>query len=252
MDSSLLILLVLALFFIGPIALKIYRRKTKGERGEMHMARRLAQLPSAQYKVINDLLIQGGGHSTQIDHVVVSAYGVFVIETKYFAGWILGGENSEYWTQTIYGSKSKFLNPLWQNQGHIKAIARLLGDYGKLPFYSIVAFSRQATLKVNRSLPVMYWSDVVPYIKRFAEPLIADDRVEEIYSSLLASSNADDRNARKQHVSSVRENKARRDSAVSSGRCPRCGGDLVLRDGKYGRFYGCSNYPKCRYILPSK
>lgn len=251
MNSSFSILLVLALFFIGPIVLRIYLRRTKGKRGELHVARRLAQLPSAHYKVINDLLIQREGHSTQIDHVVVSAYGIFVIETKFYQGWILGGENSEFWTQTIYGSKSKFLNPLWQNHGHIKTIARVLGDYGKLPFYSIVAFSSQATLKVDRSLPVMYWSDVVPYIKRFAEPLIADDRVEQVYSSLLAL-NADDKEARRQHVTSVQQNKVRRNSAVSSGRCPRCGGTLVLRDGKYGRFYGCSNYPNCRYILNSR
>lgn len=30
--------------------------------------------------------------------------------------------------------------------------------------------------------------------------------------------------------------------------CPRCGGTLVKRSGKYGAFMGCSNYPKCRYI----
>lgn len=28
-----------------------------------------------------------------------------------------------------------------------------------------------------------------------------------------------------------------------------CGGRLVLRNGRYGQFYGCSNYPKCNYIL---
>lgn len=30
--------------------------------------------------------------------------------------------------------------------------------------------------------------------------------------------------------------------------CPRCGGSLVERSGKYGKFFGCSNYPKCRFI----
>lgn len=35
--------------------------------------------------------------------------------------------------------------------------------------------------------------------------------------------------------------------------CPRCGGKLVVRHGKYGTFMGCSNYPKCRYTreIPS-
>lgn len=30
------------------------------------------------------------------------------------------------------------------------------------------------------------------------------------------------------------------------GFCPECGGELVLRDGKYGLFVGCTNYPECR------
>ena len=30
--------------------------------------------------------------------------------------------------------------------------------------------------------------------------------------------------------------------------CPKCGGKLVERTSKYGKFYGCSNYPKCKYI----
>ena len=29
--------------------------------------------------------------------------------------------------------------------------------------------------------------------------------------------------------------------------CPKCGGVLVFRDGRYGRFLGCNNYPKCKY-----
>lgn len=30
-------------------------------------------------------------------------------------------------------------------------------------------------------------------------------------------------------------------------KCPECGGQLIERKGKHGIFYGCSNYPKCRY-----
>lgn len=30
-------------------------------------------------------------------------------------------------------------------------------------------------------------------------------------------------------------------------RCPKCGGELIKRKGRYGEFYGCSNFPKCRY-----
>ena len=228
--------------------LAIIWQRSKGKRGEKQVAALLALLPKKNYKVINDLLIQSGGHSTQIDHVVLSIYGIFVIETKYYQGWIYGGENSEYWTQNIYGNKYQLRNPLWQNQGHVKTIARMIGDERNVPIYNIVAFSRRATIKVDRSLPVMYWWNVVPYIKRHKEVHLTDDQANEIYNTLL-SANVTDRAARKQHVTSVKHNQARRNTAVANGKCPRCGGNLVLRNGRYGRFYGCSNYPNCKYIL---
>ena len=237
--------------FVALIVLGILWRKTKGRRGEKQVAALLALLPKDKYKVINNLLIQRGGYSSQIDHVVVSVYGVFVIETKYYRGWIYGGENSEYWTKNVYGHKYELRNPLWQNEGHIKTISRMLEDPGLVPIYNIVAFSSQAKLKVDRSLPVMYWHQVVPYIRRYRESVMSESYAEEIYNTLLAA-NVENKEARKQHVQSVMQNKQRRDNAVASGRCPKCGGKLVLREGRYGRFYGCSNYPKCNYTLNIK
>lgn len=34
--------------------------------------------------------------------------------------------------------------------------------------------------------------------------------------------------------------------------CPKCGGQLIIRKGPYGKFYGCRNYPKCRYTRSLK
>ena len=245
MEWSTIIMIVAV---VAVFVLAIIWRRSKGKRGEKQVAALLALLPKKRYKVINDLLIQSGGHSTQIDHVVVSVYGIFVIETKYYRGWIYGGENSEYWTQNIYGNKYQLRNPLWQNQGHVKAIARIIGDSGNVPIFNIVAFSRQASIKVDRTLPVMYWWNIVPYIRRHKETHLTETQVDEIYNSLL-SANVTDKAARKQHVTSVKHNQARRNTAVANGKCPCCGGNLVPREGRYGRFYGCSNYPNCKYIL---
>ncbi len=33
-------------------------------------------------------------------------------------------------------------------------------------------------------------------------------------------------------------------------KCPKCGGELVVRWGRYGKFISCSNFPKCRYTEP--
>ncbi len=34
--------------------------------------------------------------------------------------------------------------------------------------------------------------------------------------------------------------------------CPRCGGELVKRKGKFGEFFGCGNFPACRFTKNGK
>ena len=57
------------LVFVALLVLGILWRKSKGKRGEKQVAALLTLLPKDKYKVINDLLIQKGGYSTQIDIV---------------------------------------------------------------------------------------------------------------------------------------------------------------------------------------
>ena len=84
---------------------------SKGAIGEKRVAHILKKLPEDRYKVINNLLIRNNGYTTQIDHIVVSVYGIFVIETKTYQGWIYGGENSDYWTQTSTETSTNLETP---------------------------------------------------------------------------------------------------------------------------------------------
>lgn len=222
---------------------------SKGGLGEKRVASLLKQLPESEYRTINNLLININGHTSQIDHVVVSLYGIFVIETKFYMGRIYGGENSEYWTQNIYGNKNQFRNPILQNMGHIKALRRVLNNSNQFLYISIVAFSQQAILDIYTNTMVVYWNEIIPVIEQFEERKLTYEQVQEIYNILL-SINSDSKATRSLHIQNVIRNKIRRNEAVKSGKCPRCGGKLVLRQGKYGAFYGCFNYPRCTYILP--
>ena len=68
-----------------------------GSGGEGRVAGRLAKLPQEDYQTVNDIMLPTvDGETTQIDHVVVSRYGIFVIETKDYNGWIFGGENQRH------------------------------------------------------------------------------------------------------------------------------------------------------------
>lgn len=43
------------------------------------------------------------------------------------------------------------------------------------------------------------------------------------------------------------EREKKRMSNATFERCPDCGGNLYKREGKYGEFLGCGNYPNCKY-----
>lgn len=137
-----------ALIVILAFSAMLYLRFNKGKIAEKMVHHKLMQLPE-EYHVIDDVLFMSNGRSTQIDHIVVSPYAVFVIETKGYKGWILGGENSEYWTQIIYGHKPTFYSPLLQNDGHVRFLKFMLKDLGNIPFIPIVCFNNEAELKVN-------------------------------------------------------------------------------------------------------
>lgn len=232
-------------------ALYIILRKllpSKGAIGEKRVAWILKKLPEERYKVINNLLIQNNGTTTQIDHIVVSVYGIFVIETKTYQGWIYGGENSDYWTQNIYGNKYQLRNPIHQNYGHIKALENILNEFNELPYISIVTFPRKARIKVHSSTPVIYRDHLLSTIYNFDRRVITERQVGVIFN-ILNAYNIDSKENRKKHIQSVTANIQKRKEVIEAGKCPRCGGELVQRHGRYGTFYGCSNYPKCRYTL---
>ena len=234
------------------------RAESLGEYGERRVSSYLEDLPCEDYRVYNDLLIRDGNYTTQVDHIIISRYGVFVLETKNIHGKVYGSGNSEYWKQYLpdsgykrYGftQEHQLRNPIWQNAGHIKTLRRLvLGN--DVPVYGIVVFPTETDLYVNCEQPVLHMWDVVPFIKQYREEVLSSEQMGYYRRRLfevISTSESD----RKSHLENVYRNQERRDAAVASGRCPLCGGSLVLRNGKYGQFYGCSNYPKCTYKLNS-
>lgn len=89
--------LITPLLIVLIIALSIYlawynSAKQKGMRGEMRVSAILTQLPN-DYTVLNDQVFRTEKGTTQIDHVVVSKYGIFAIETKNYRGEIYGNDN---------------------------------------------------------------------------------------------------------------------------------------------------------------
>ncbi len=248
--SVVLIIVVLGaatLLLFGVSRVRAVIPQLKGRSIERSVSNRLRRLPE-EYCVIDNVVFVSNGASTQIDHIVVSPYGVFVIETKGYKGWITGGENSQYWTQTIYRNKYRLYNPILQNAGHVRYLRRLLGN---VPIIPIVVFENDANLKVNATSMVINVYYLLDVIRGYRNVCISEGLRTRIIEVIQAN-RVTDREVVKRHKSFANSRKKESDRRVMEGQCPRCGGELVRREGRYGSFWGCSNYPSCKYILKGR
>lgn len=254
---------VIVLLIIGFVVFGAIKNspKSKGKSGEAHVHSILSRLPQG-YTVLDDVVLKTSSGTTQIDHVVVSRYGVFVIETKNYRGEIYGDDNRQEWTQIIvtdvtyrkkwwktysYVTKNHFYNPVKQSLSHMYAIKKALKDWPSLKVTPIVVFAGSAVLNnVTTQHLVLYDDQLLAAIQNYSIPCLSDTDVSRVVDCLTQKNIRQFVND-KTHVSNVYAAKQNYKNKIASGICPQCGGNLVLRNGKYGRFYGCSNYPRCRF-----
>ena len=206
---------------------KDVRIEIKGTLGEARQEIRLHTLDREKYKVINDIIIPNKDKTSQIDHLIISNYGIFVIENKNFSGSIYGSEKDRSWTQVMGKSRNTFYNPILQNYGHIKALQALIGNNKQI--YSIIVFGEKATLKKidieNENIKVINETKLLETIKTYKESL---NKVLESMSTI--------RQDIKTHVKNIKD--TLEENKIT---CPRCKSELVERTGVYGKFLGCSH-----------
>lgn len=245
--SSGLSIIILVLIAIGIIWLAFNKAKIKGKVGEMEVSTILATLSSNNYFTINNITLPSKYGTTQIDHIVVSIYGIFVIETKNYKGLIYGGENAEKWTKNMWGTKYEFRNPIKQNYAHVKTLQQLL-NLPMTSFIPIVVFSNSADISVQTDKAVITLFHLRGAITKHKTIMFTHEQVQNL-SNKIRQAAIQEKGTNRRHVENIRSNVYNRQQAINQGICPRCGGRLVLRHGRYGSFYGCSNYPSCRFTL---
>ena len=191
--------------------------KQKGKRGEKLVAGRLRKGLPDEYRILNDIYLPlPDGTTTQIDHIVVSQYGVFVVETKTYSGWIFGDEKSSVWTQSIYRKKSRFQNPMRQNYRHICALADNLG-IDKSYFTGVVAFTGDCTFKTEMPDGVAYSRRAADYIRSHKVPKIKVKQLDELAAAIAEWQGTLTEKQINDHVANLRK----RHSTVREGTAPR-------------------------------
>ncbi|MEM9060377.1 MAG: NERD domain-containing protein [Pseudomonadota bacterium] len=230
----------------------------KGARGERVVHAALTSvLNKEDYRVYSDLIVPVAGGTTQLDHLVLSRFGIFVIETKNMSGWIFGGADQKKWTQVHKGGKRRsFQNPLRQNYAHVRAVQEILGVDFKI-LHNFVVFTGTAEPKTHMPENVAWGLQALGKLIGVRKRLVLSEvEVINFAQRLESKAGENDGNVRNEHIRSLQEKAASETRAPSSipadlegqASCPKCRGEMVKRvNRKTGdAFWGCSKFPKCR------
>lgn len=209
-------------------------------------------LDKNQYHLIKNVTLPTEDGTTQIDHIIVSIFGIFVVETKNMKGWIFGGQNQKTWTQKIYKHSSKFQNPLHQNYKHIKTLESLLG-LDERQLHSVIVFIGDSTFKTEMPENVTYGDGYAKYIKSKTTPVLTEQQVAEIKKKIENGRRSSSFRTNREHVKHVKNIVAAKENSGTPA-CPKCGGAMILRETKKGqhigrKFWGCAKFPQCKGII---
>ncbi|MFC4559810.1 small acid-soluble spore protein O [Virgibacillus kekensis] len=192
----------------------------KGEIGEHKIDIQLSQFPK-EYKYLSDIMVENPKSATgysQIDHIVITSYGIFVIETKNYQGTIYGGRERKTW---LVNGKFKMMSPVLQNYGHIEALKPYIDNKFHRYFVSVISFTKRCTLKIGMDLREISSDEIVIYdlyltetIKRklsiakmtYKEPLFTEKDIAKIHST-LKKINITDKKIRDVHTNKANKSK---------------------------------------------
>lgn len=241
----------------------------KGRFGEYDTYRCLCPLEGYKKYLFNCYIPKADGTTTEADIIMIHESGIYVFESKEYSGWIFGTETQWEWTQALPTGRGKsqkehFFNPIIQNKVHLKWLQLYLKDWNNVKFYSYIVFGMQCELK-NITLTsgehhVVKREELLEAVLQNAyasAEMMPKSLIDEIYEKLYPLTQVGEIQKNK-HIENIRK---RYEKPVSSTKlpetqdkiCPRCGGKLVLKVAKRGnyagnKFYGCKNYPECKYI----
>jgi len=162
-----------------------------------------SRLDKRKYHLLKNVTLPTQDGTTQIDHIIVSQYGIFVIETKNMRGWIFGNEHQKMWTQKIYKQMNKFQNPLHQNYKHTKTLETLLElDSDKI--FSIVTFVGESTFKTDMPDNVTYTGGFIGFINSKTKQLFSQQEVKNIIDTIENAKLSTTRKTDREHILHVK------------------------------------------------
>lgn len=213
---------------IGVLFLIIFFKEIKNNSIKKSTLKRLSK---NKYMVLNDVVVSSTKKSHKIDNVIISKFGIFVIKYVDQTGKIYGDERELQWIALKDRKKTYFDNPLREVHSSIRVLSELL-DLNEKYFIPIVCFTEEVTVSCDTKDKITQIEFLDDVIKTFKKEIIIYG-LKEIRAKIKNST--------------IVERSTGEKEETKSNTCPKCGGKLVVRKGKYGDFVGCNNYPNCKF-----
>jgi len=184
-----------------------YKAKDINYEGERLVDRTIRLYFGRNYHLINNITLpKSDNGSTQIDHILISEYGIFVIETKHYSGRIYGSENDYQWTQAFNKvQKYRFLNPIKQNASHIKQLSQLLYDVPIDSLISIVVFTGKGEIKTEVGKNVLYLKDLANHIEKHNKKIISLNQIHNTIGKIEYHRKEECEKTDKEHIEYVKK-----------------------------------------------
>ena len=178
MDISIIFLGIVIALLVG-YYFGFRRRKKLDNIGEAAVRKVLTEYCRiSTAHLMNNITLEYGEGTTQIDHILFTQNGILVIETKHMKGWIFANEKNKTWTQVIYKWKNKFQNPLLQNKLHTNALNRALSFLPDENVIGITVFTGDAEFKTEIPDSVLHLSELISYVDQLRLGSVADNMLQ--------------------------------------------------------------------------
>ena len=171
----------------------------------------LANFGPPDYHLMNHVTLKMADGTTQVDHILVSRFGVFVIETKDYKGWIFADPTQAKWTQVLFELRFKFQNPIFQNIRHVRAVQGLLDFLPSDAVKSVVVFTGEATFKTEIPDGVVNVSGLIDYLRAHAVQVMSLNRMQFCVGRLETARLAISGQTDVEHVESLERRHGRSD-----------------------------------------
>jgi hypothetical protein len=130
------------------------------------------------YHLMNHVTLRLEDGSTQVDHILVSRFGVYVVETKHLKGWIFGDASDAKWTQVLFKARFRFQNPILQNRRHVRAVEKRLDFLPPGAIRSAVVFTGDAEFKTAVPPGVFNLSGFIGHLRAQETEVMSQNRVQ--------------------------------------------------------------------------